>query len=97
MFLKTGSETCPVRLGSSPVPRVMAGRPLNNWPFSQGRSERYKRKCAFPAMFVSELHRNNLCRTDPVAPALQCADLASAASRRKVVRLCDWRQFIPSQ
>jgi alkanesulfonate monooxygenase SsuD/methylene tetrahydromethanopterin reductase-like flavin-dependent oxidoreductase (luciferase family) len=31
---------------------------------------------------VSELHLTRLCRTEPVAPALPCADLVGAASRR---------------
>jgi hypothetical protein len=38
-----------------------------------------------------------LCRTEPVAPALPCADLVGAASRRRVLRLCGGQPFIPSQ
>jgi hypothetical protein len=30
---------------------------------------------------MSELHHTRLCRTEPVAPALPCADLVGAASR----------------
>jgi hypothetical protein len=46
---------------------------------------------------MSELHLTRLCRTEPVAPALPCANLVGAASRKKVLRLCGWRPFIPSQ
>jgi hypothetical protein len=46
---------------------------------------------------LSELHLTRLCRTEPVAPALPCADLVGAASRRRVLRLCGWRPIIPSQ
>jgi hypothetical protein len=45
----------------------------------------------------TELHLTRLCRTEPVAPALPCADLLGAASRRRVLRLCGWRPFISSQ
>jgi hypothetical protein len=46
---------------------------------------------------VSELHLTRLCRTDPVAPALPCADLRGAASRRRVLRFVVGDHFIPSQ
>jgi hypothetical protein len=46
---------------------------------------------------VSELHLTRLCRTEPVAPALPCADLVGAASRRRVLMLRGWLSFIPSQ
>jgi hypothetical protein len=46
---------------------------------------------------MSKFHLTRLCRTEPVAPDLLCADLVGAASRRKVLRLCGWRPFIPSQ
>jgi hypothetical protein len=48
-------------------------------------------------MYVSELHLTRLCRTESVAPALPCADLVGAASRKRVLRLCGWQPFIPSQ
>jgi hypothetical protein len=46
---------------------------------------------------LSELHLTRLCRAEPVAPALPCADLIGATSRRRVLRLCGWRPLIPSQ
>jgi hypothetical protein len=46
---------------------------------------------------VSELHLTRLCRTEPVSPALPCTDLVDAASKRRILRLCGWRPFIPSQ
>jgi hypothetical protein len=49
------------------------------------------------ALIVSELHLTRLCRTEPVAPALPCADLVGAASRRRVLKLCGWQPFNPSQ
>jgi hypothetical protein len=49
------------------------------------------------ATIVSELLLIRLCRTEPVAPALSCADLVAAASRRRVLILCGWRPFVPSQ
>jgi hypothetical protein len=48
-------------------------------------------------VILSELHLTRLCRTEPVAPALPCADLVGAASRRKDIRFYGWRPFIPSQ
>jgi hypothetical protein len=46
---------------------------------------------------MPELHLTRLCRTERVAPALPRADLVGAASRKRVLRLCGWRPFIPSQ
>jgi hypothetical protein len=42
------------------------------------------------AISVSELHLTRLCRTEPVAPALLCADLVGAVSRGRVLRLCGY-------
>jgi hypothetical protein len=53
--------------------------------------------CMIDSRILSELHLTRLCRTEPVAPAIPCADLLGAESRRSVLRLCAWRPFIPSQ
>jgi hypothetical protein len=51
----------------------------------------------FSNLSMSGLHSTRLCRTEPVAPALPCADLIGAERSRRVITLCGWRPFIPSQ
>jgi hypothetical protein len=46
---------------------------------------------------MSGLRLISLCRTEPVAPDLPCADQVGDASKRKVLRMCGWRPFTPSQ
>jgi hypothetical protein len=48
-------------------------------------------------MRLSELHLTRLCRTEPVAPALPCAHLVGAASRRRVFRSCGNHFFLHSE
>jgi hypothetical protein len=44
---------------------------------------------------MSELHFIRLCRTEPVAPALPCADLVGAASRREILKLWAGYRLLP--
>jgi hypothetical protein len=37
------------------------------------------------------------CAEPNPAPALPCADLVGTASRRRILRVCGWRPFIPAQ
>jgi RNase H-like domain found in reverse transcriptase len=68
--------------------------PIGYWSRQLSPTER---RYHITEKYVSELHITRLCRTEPVAPALPCADLVGAVSRRRVLRLCGWRPFIPSQ
>jgi hypothetical protein len=91
------SQLLKTRLYVASWPSISQRTKHNQYTGQTAQLQREKQNIETERNRVSELHLTRLCRTEPVAPALPCADLVGAASRRRVLKLCTWRPFIPSQ